>query len=114
LTRAQAFQPFKARDLVTDGDKSADGLEFRVQKDLVSRSSEDAPVVDRDEVKSDRDGDDFGMFTLAAEALFDAGVTSSLLCVWLVISATCQVSIAMDHLALERGSQRNLDQKRRI
>ena len=76
LTRAQSFQPFKARDLVTDGDKSADGLEFRVQKDLVSRSSEDAPVVDRDEVKSDRDGDDFGMLTVAAEVLHDAGATS--------------------------------------
>jgi hypothetical protein len=70
-----AFQPFKARDLVTEGDKS-DCLEFRVQKDVLSRSSEEAPDVDRDEVKNDRDGDDFGMLSVAAEVLHDAGASS--------------------------------------
>lgn len=72
LENLLAFHPYKARDLVSDCD-SSDGLEFRVQKDILCRFSDDAADVDRDASKSNIDGDDFGVLNVAAEAMHDAG-----------------------------------------
>jgi hypothetical protein len=70
LENLLAFHPYRARDLVSD---TSDGLEFRVQKDMLSRLSDETADVDRDASKSDIHGDDFGVSNVAAEAMQDAG-----------------------------------------
>jgi hypothetical protein len=68
-----AFHPFRARELVTHGEAS-DDLDFRVQKDRLSRSVDEAAHVDPDAAQGNLDSDDFGIFAVAAEAMHDAGV----------------------------------------
>jgi hypothetical protein len=74
-----AFHPYRARDLVTDPDK-CDGLEFRVQKDSLRRSGEEAVCEDHNAANRNIEGDDFGMFTVAAEAMNDEGVMCAANC----------------------------------
>ena len=80
LENLLAFHPYRARDLVSDCN-SSDGLEFRVQKDILSRFSDDAADVDRDASNSNIDGDDFGVLNVAAEAMQDAGMWPFMSCV---------------------------------
>ena len=68
-----AFHPFRARELVTHGEAS-DDLDFRVQKDRLSRSADDAVHADPDAAEANLDSDDFGIIAVAAEAMHDAGV----------------------------------------
>ena len=68
-----AFHPFRARELVSHGEAS-DDLDFRVQKDRLSRSADDAAHADPDAAEGNLESDDFGIFAVAAEAMHDAGV----------------------------------------
>jgi hypothetical protein len=72
LDNLLAFHPYRARELVTDTDKS-DGFDFRVQKDRLCREGEETIDADGDGAKKSLDSDDFGILAVAAEAMQDAG-----------------------------------------
>jgi hypothetical protein len=81
LENLLAFRPYRARELVTDVDKS-DGFDFRVQKDRLSRRSEETIDADGDGAKKSLESDDFGIFAAAEEVMQDAG-DMLLLCTFL-------------------------------
>jgi hypothetical protein len=83
-----AFHPYRVRELVSDDDKIDGGVDFRVQKDRLSRGGgggeegtrgmEEEAGADDDRAKVE--SDDFGLFAAATQAIHDAGKEWLLAC----------------------------------
>jgi hypothetical protein len=77
LENLLSFQPYRARNLVT----GCSDFDFRVQKDTLRRIGGEVVFDDHDETTGAMlDGDDFGVLTVAAEAMNDAGMTQAPFC----------------------------------
>jgi hypothetical protein len=107
LENLLAFQPYRARELVTGGGD----FDFRIQKDTLRRLHEEGVSDDLGATtRSLADGDDFGVLTVATQAMNDAGRPRAMFCdalrmIDLIMKR--QVSIPMQHRAFSVNVTRN-------